>query len=122
MLKAKNDTLIFDEGNVRVKISPPMADSLMPYIGKEVTFGLRPEDIYEKGFAEGADEKIPAQATLEVLEPMGNELFLYLTTGTHPIVARVDVHETPEVGQKLDLIFDMSKAHFFDKDTEKAID
>ena len=61
-------------------------------------------------------------ATLEVLEPMGNELFLYLTTGKHPIVARVDVHETPEVGQKLDLIFDMSKAHFFDKDTEEAID
>ena len=122
MLKTENDTLIFDEGNFRVRISPQMSESLTPYIGKDITFGLRPEDIYEKGFAEGADEKIPAQATLEVLEPMGNELFLYLTTGKHPIVARVDVHETPEVGQKLDLIFDMSKAHFFDKDTEEAID
>jgi multiple sugar transport system ATP-binding protein len=113
--------LLFDEGNFKVKVSQPMADSLQPYIGKEVTFGLRPEDIFEKGLSQGAREKAPIQATLEVLEPMGNELFLYLTTGTHPIVARVDVHETPEVGQKLDLIFDMSKAHFFDRDTEKAI-
>jgi multiple sugar transport system ATP-binding protein len=122
ILKAENDTLVFDEGNFQVNVSPQMADSLMPYIGKEITFGIRPEDIFETALSEGAREKAPMQATLEVLEPMGNELFLYLTTGTHPIVARVDVHETPEVGQKLDLIFDMSTAHFFDKDTEEAID
>lgn len=113
--------LYFDEGNFKVKITAPIASELKPYAGKEVTFGLRPEDIYEKGFSEGAREKAPVQATLEVLEPMGNELFLYLTTGSNPIVARVDVHETPKVGQKVDLIFDMSKAHFFDAETEKAI-
>jgi multiple sugar transport system ATP-binding protein len=113
--------LYFDEGNFKVKVSPAMAKVLKPFAGKEVTFGLRPEDIYEKGFSEGAREKAPVQATLEVLEPMGNELFLYLTTGKHPIVARVDVHEEPEVGQKLDLIFDMSKAQFFDAQTEEAI-
>jgi multiple sugar transport system ATP-binding protein len=113
--------LIFDEGNFKVKISSKMTEELKPYAGKEVVFGLRPEDIYEQGLCEGARERVPAQATLEVLEPMGNELFLYLTTGTHPLVARVDVHEEPKVGQKLDLIFDMSKAQFFDKETEEAI-
>ncbi|MCK4596499.1 TOBE domain-containing protein, partial [bacterium] len=113
--------LIFDEGNFKVKISSKMTEELKPYAGKEVVFGLRPEDIYEQGLSEGARERVPAQATLEVLEPMGNELFLYLTTGTHPLVARVDVHEEPKVGQKLDLIFDMSKAQFFDKETEEAI-
>jgi multiple sugar transport system ATP-binding protein len=120
-LGQENGELVFDEGNFKVKISEKMKPSLKAYSGKEITFGLRPEDVYEKGFSEGADEKAPVQATLEVLEPMGNELFLYLTTGSHPIVARVDVHETPEVGQKLNLIFDMSKAHFFDKETERAI-
>jgi multiple sugar transport system ATP-binding protein len=113
--------LYFDEGNFKVKITASMASALKPYAGKEFTFGLRPEDIYEKGFSEGAREKVPVQATLEVLEPMGNELFLYLTTGSNQIVARVDVHEAPKVGQKVDLIFDMSKAHFFDAETEKAI-
>jgi multiple sugar transport system ATP-binding protein len=113
--------LCFDEGNFKVKITASMSSALKPYVDKEVTFGLRPEDIYEKGFSEGARERTPVQATLEVLEPMGNELFLYLTTGSNPIVARVDVHEAPKVGQKVDLIFDMSKAHFFDAETEKAI-
>ena len=120
-LVQENGELVFDEGNFMVKISTNMKDMLKPQAGKEVIFGLRPEDIYDEGFAEGAREKVPAQATLEVLEPMGNELFLYLTTGSHPIVARVDVHETPKVGQKLNLIFDMSKAKFFDKETEQAI-
>jgi multiple sugar transport system ATP-binding protein len=113
--------LYFDEGNFKVKVTASIASALKPYASKEVTFGLRPEDIYEKGFSEGAREKVPVQATLEVLEPMGNELFLYLTTGSNAIVARVDVHEAPKVGQKVDLIFDMSKAHFFDAETEKAI-
>jgi multiple sugar transport system ATP-binding protein len=113
--------LYFDEGNFKVKVSPQMTEILKSYAGKGVTFGLRPEDIYDKGFSEGARERAPVQATLEVLEPMGNELFLYLTTGSHPIVARVDVHEEPRVGQKLDLVFDMSKAQFFDAETEQAI-
>jgi multiple sugar transport system ATP-binding protein len=113
--------LYFDEGNFKVKITADMASALKPYENKEVTFGLRPEDIYEKGLSEGAREKAPVQATLEVLEPMGNELFLYLNTGSNAIVARVDVHEAPKVGRKVDLIFDMSKAHFFDAETEKAI-
>jgi multiple sugar transport system ATP-binding protein len=120
-LAEENGELHFDEGNFKVKVSPQMASVLKPYSSREVTFGLRPEDIYEKGLSEGAREKAPVKAALEVLEPMGNELFLYLTTGTNPLVARVDVHEAPKVGQKIDLIFDMSKARFFDVETEEAI-
>jgi len=116
-----DEGLYFDEGNFKVRIPSERAAALKPYAGKEVIFGLRPENIYEKGLSEEAKEKSPVQATLEVLEPMGNELFLYLTTGENPLVARVGVQKALQVGQKVDLIFDMSKARFFDVKTEKAI-
>jgi multiple sugar transport system ATP-binding protein len=52
---------------------------------------------------------------------MGSEIYLYATTGVHPVVARVGVQSQPVVDQKFNLVFDMSKAHFFDPDTEETI-
>ena len=36
-------------------------------------------------------------------------------------IARVGAHNRPEVNRDMDLVFDMSKVHFFDPDTEKTI-
>ncbi len=52
---------------------------------------------------------------------MGAEIYLYLNTGRHSFVARVNPHEKAEVGQKLDMAFDMRKCHFFDSQTEQVI-
>jgi multiple sugar transport system ATP-binding protein len=52
---------------------------------------------------------------------MGAEIYLYLTTGSHSFVVRVNSHETADVGQRLDMVFDMPKCHFFDAVTEQAI-
>jgi multiple sugar transport system ATP-binding protein len=61
------------------------------------------------------------RATTEVIEPMGAEVFLYLNTGLHTFIARVDAHETADVNQKLDMVFNTRKSHFFDATTEKMI-
>jgi multiple sugar transport system ATP-binding protein len=47
---------------------------------------------------------------------MGSEVYLYLNTGRHAFIARVDAHDTAEVGQELDLVLTMPKAHYFDAD------
>jgi multiple sugar transport system ATP-binding protein len=52
---------------------------------------------------------------------MGAEIYLYLNSGSHSFVARVNPHEKADVGQKLDMAFDMRKCHFFDSQTEQAI-
>ena len=56
-----------------------------------------------------------------VVEPMGSEVYLYLSTGRHTFTARVNAHDRPDVNRDMDLVFDMSKVHFFDKDTEETI-
>ena len=61
------------------------------------------------------------RATCEVVEPMGAEAYLYLRTGTSTFIARVSGKVRPSVNQDIDLVFDMGKAHFFDKTTENSI-
>ena len=57
----------------------------------------------------------------EVYEPMGSEVYLYLNTGKHTFIARVGAHDKPKVNADMDVVFDMSKVHFFDKNTEDTI-
>ena len=52
--------------------------SWLPYVGKEVTFGIRPEDVHdEPEFIEKSPETL-VKAVVEVTELMGAETYLYL--------------------------------------------
>jgi multiple sugar transport system ATP-binding protein len=117
----KDNNWIFDEGRAQVKIVEEMIPKISPYLGKEVVFGIRPEDIYDKLFIGSAAPENTLVATVEVIEPMGSEVYLYLTTGAHSFVARVDAHDRAEVNQDLEVVFNMAKVHFFDCDTEESI-
>lgn len=116
-----NGTLYFQEEKFQVKIVDDMAPKLAPYLGKKVFFGIRPEDIFDKLFIGTASPEFTITATVEVIEPMGYEVYLYLNTGAHSFIARVDAHERAEVNQDLEMVFNMSKAHFFDPATEETI-
>ena len=98
-----------------------VAPKLATYDGKPILFGIRPEDIYDKLFVQYAPPENTVTATVEVVEPMGAEVYLHLLLGSHPMTARVGGHERPKVGQDMDLVLDMSKAHFFDPESEVAI-
>ena len=111
----------FDEGTFKVKIVDDMITRIGPYQGKEAVFGIRPEDIYDKLFVSEAPSDNTIKATCEVIEPMGSEAYLYLNTGKNPLIAKVGGHNKPTLNHDMDLVFDMSKVHFFDKDTENAI-
>lgn len=117
----KDGSFVFDEGKAQVKIVEEMIPRISPYIGKEVIFGIRPEDIYDKLFIGSAAPENTITSTVEVIEPVGSEVYLYLTTGVHSFVARVDAHDRAEVNQDLEVVFNMAKAHFFNCETEEVI-
>ncbi len=121
ILRKKNGKLFFDEGNFQIGILDRMAPQLSPYTDKEITFGIRPEDIYDKLFTTEAQSENTISVTVDVVEPMGSEVYLYLNTKKHSFVARVGSRSTPEIFKNLDVVFDMGKVHFFDKNTEKRI-
>jgi multiple sugar transport system ATP-binding protein len=117
----QSDGLWFKEGRLKLKVAPKHMDKLKNYIGKELTMGIRPEDIYKEGFSVSSDAVSSAQSTVEVVEPMGNEIYLYLNSGNHTYIARISALEEPPVGVTLNVLFDMSKAHYFDVNTEESI-
>jgi len=117
----KNGKMYFDESKFTVKLVEDMHAKMAPYLGKEVFFGIRSEDIYDKLFVSEAPPENIVRVNCEVYEPMGSEVYLYLNTGKHTFIARVGAHDKPKVNQDMDVVFDMSKVHFFDKDTEETI-
>jgi len=117
----KESKLYFDEGKFQVKLVEDMHKKMINYIGSEVIFGIRSEDIYDKLFVSQAPPENIVRVNCEVFEPMGSEVYLYLNTGKHTFIARVSAHDRPKVNQEMDVVFDMSKVHFFDKGTEETI-
>jgi len=117
----KQDGYYFREKTFTVKILPAAYDKVRHYESRSVILGIRPEDIYDKLFAQYASDEFVVKARVEVVEPMGAEVYLSLTTGASNFVARVNAHDVVSINQDLDLVFDMAKAHLFDINTEEAI-
>jgi len=117
----KDRKFFFDEGKFQVKLLDAMCPKIASFLGQEVTMGIRSEDIYDKLFASEASPENTVRATCEVVEPLGSEVYLYLNTGNHNFIARVGAHDRPDVNRDMDLVFDMSKVHFFDSKTEETI-
>lgn len=91
------------------------------YNGKEIIFGIRPEDIHDEQVAIDAYGEAQINAEIVVSELTGAENILYCKTGDTEFVARVDTRGNYEPHTFIDLAFNMNKAHFFDKDTEEVI-
>jgi len=117
----KEGKLYFNEGKIQVKLVEEMFAKIMPYVGKDITLGIRSEDIYDKLFVSEAPPENIVRVNCEVVEPMGSEVYLYLNTGKHTFIARVGAHDRPQVNQDIDVVFDMSKVHFFDQTTEITV-
>ena len=117
----KEGRLYFNEGKFVVRVVDAMLKDLEGFVGKELTFGIRPEDIYDKLFVSEAPAENTIKAACEIIEPMGSEAYLHLNTGKSQLIAKVGGHDKPAINSDMDLVFDMSKVHFFDKETEKTI-
>ncbi len=117
----QNGTLHVDTGSFKVDIPSHRNDLYSPYIGKNVVFGMRPEDIHNPQFTPPGITESRVSGKVDVTEVMGNEIFTYLTEGDHVFVARVDPRSHYRVGESVELAFNMDNMHIFDKDTDQAV-
>ena len=79
-----------------------------------VRLGVRPEDIT-------IDESGENQATVAVLEPMGNENFCYMELGDHELTARIAPAIRPEEDEEVPFTFDESAVYLFDASDGTAL-
>ncbi len=127
VLLQKEDALYFVEqsgpkvsaAQTILRVDAQQNSRLAGYIGNPVVLGVRPENI-ANSIDESHGESVVA-ATVELVEPMGAETWLHLSTAAHRFIARVPAADKLKANDKVSLTFDMAKAHFFDPMSELAV-
>ena len=96
--------------------------ALAEYAGKEVIMGIRPEAIHDEPMYLSTLADWTADAMVDVTELMGAEIYLYLSMGEeNNMIARVSSRSKAKSGDTVKVAFDITHAHFFDKETERCI-
>jgi len=116
-----NGSLHVEADSLRVEILADRRDQLRQYTGRDVVFGIRPEDIHHIAERPNAPESMRTKMQCEVVEPLGSELIVYLASGPNEFTSRMDTRNKIGPGDTLDVVVDTAKLHVFDKQTEQAI-
>ena len=100
----------------KLPITQAHPEELSSYEGRKIHLGIRPEHFK----LEEHDASI--QANLEVSELMGNESYLYCTTGDVTFIARVSDNSPRKIGTPLSLYAEDTDYQFFDLESGIRID
>jgi multiple sugar transport system ATP-binding protein len=114
-----NGSLIAESSGLRIKLPDETARRLRGQARREITLGVRPEDLTVAG---DADLDRPCfDAVIEVVEQLGSEILLDMKVGDSLMVASVEPTVPVKVRDKLRFAIRPSKLHMFDSKTEAAI-
>jgi multiple sugar transport system ATP-binding protein len=97
--------------------------ALRPYDGQRLTFGIRPEDLYETAGEVRGGPLHPLNVQVEAVESLGAETLLLLTLANteQEIIARVGRSTRLRTGDAMRLLLDAAAVHLFDATTGRAI-
>jgi multiple sugar transport system ATP-binding protein len=110
-----------DAGSFDLPIQGP-AEALQRWIGKQVILGLRPEQITDSASGRHPDHDVQIhRCKVELLEPTGPDTLVFIRLNGVVVCCRVRPDQVRPPGDSMELAFNLSKAVFFDPDTEKRI-
>jgi multiple sugar transport system ATP-binding protein len=123
VVRKKGLRFVEDGGAFELPVPTHLQKPLSGATKHAIIVGLRPEHIGLKSTGARRSKTAPVRATVEVVEPMGNEIYLYCTMRKdgEQFVARVATAKEPPVGKPIDLVFDLTNLHVFDAKTEERI-
>ena len=113
--------LQFGNYQLRLPESKNLDYQLEDYVDTDVTFGIRPEHIYDDPDYIAMHPEGVLEASVEVTELMGAEIYLYVSVDGIPFTARVAPTSQAQPGDVVQIAIDVEKIHLFDKETEQTI-
>jgi multiple sugar transport system ATP-binding protein len=121
-IEANGERLVAVHPGFKMTIPEERVGQLREYIGKQVTMGIRPEHLVERSLAGGnIPDTAMIPATVDVVELLGNEIFVYLDVRGQSITARMDPSLHLQRGQQIEVVAVPEQLHFFDSQTEQTI-
>lgn len=120
-LQPEGDGLVVVAGALRLPV--PARSRYQPYVGTPLTFGIRPENIYNPEFAPPGIEPVEVTATVSAVEMMGHEIIVYLTLADgQEFLARVDPRSRFVPGETVRVSFDINRFHLFDAESDHVLE
>lgn len=114
----------FVKGSLNVKFPAVHQDKVNEYEGKEVTLGMRPEELIAKEYVtEDYEVANTLHMDVRVVELLGHEFIVHGDIEDTRVISKlnVDVNKFDTNVQELDLVINADKLHLFDKETEVSI-
>lgn len=107
----------------QLEVPIPRKENTQLADGQKVIMGLRTEDLFiahehdkrEKQFA------FPAEGTVKIVEPLGNETNLHMDLQGANLIARSEGRRLFSPGEQLKMSLDLKHLHIFDATSEQSI-
>ena len=113
---------LIDTGDYRIVLPDSLSSKAREARGDEFVFGIRPEHFLHTLAVNGEADDLPViKATINVIETLGKETFLDLSTGDHSLTALLDADIDAKTHQEIELVPNMDKIHLFSADSGEAI-
>ncbi|MFP3854635.1 MAG: ABC transporter ATP-binding protein [Anaerolineales bacterium] len=119
-LMRDNGRLYVDTKAFQIEVPKGREDVYQDHVGKDVIFGIRPEDIHDPEFSPPGIKPAEVETKISVVEPMGNELILYLESGEHSFVGRVDPRTDAQVQTEKQVVLNMDNMHIFEAEGDQT--
>jgi multiple sugar transport system ATP-binding protein len=114
----ENLVFVNADKSISLELLKSQSEALNNLSLKEVYLGIRPEDIT---IEKNSPSTIDIEVKIDVIEPMGNETFIYFELGKDQFIARVKPDEKLKVNEKIKLFIAADKIYFFDKNSGQNI-
>jgi multiple sugar transport system ATP-binding protein len=106
--------LVFVAHGMNIALTEKQIEKLQNYKDKKIIFGIRPENIIY-------NEKGDIKATVEVVEPMGNEIIIFCLIEDVRFIVRMETRLELKPGDSINLSVKDDYFHFFDPETEQSL-
>jgi len=108
----KNGKIVCDEGSFEINPTDEQAKYLKNYVNKEVSFGVRPEDLT---YVDKPAAKDDMQMKIVNKEPLGASTHLYLVSNKgQQIIVNTNANAEFRLGDSVNVVPNMEKAKFFE--------
>ena len=114
-----NGSVVAESKGLRIKLPDEIAQRVRAHSSRDVTLGIRPEDLTVAGASDSSD--LCFDAAVEVVEQLGSEIILDTKVGDAMMVASVEPTTKVKLHDTLRLAMRPSRLHVFDQKTEAAI-
>jgi multiple sugar transport system ATP-binding protein len=117
-LVASNHQLHVEADGMKLIIPVEKARKLQEYVSQKVTLGIRPQDLSK---ASSPVEGETFKAIVEIIEPIGNEIYLDVKAGRDSLIASVDPKTKVNLHEEILLQANLENIHLFDAGSERAL-